>query len=277
MGTKAFDRKFGAELLRDLPASPAVYLFKDEDGTVIYAGKAKNIRRRLQSYRNAGRKKADRKMSRLVRHAHSLEVRLQDSEQDALLVENELIRELRPRYNVEGAFSFLYPSIGITGHEGRTLLAISTQSEAYEALRFRWFGSFRSRLRARDAFDALEALLDRIGHREPRQRLPELPRVRGSRVVGFRRVAAFEAGLTRFLAGEDTAILSELSTVLLEKPDARDEAAEVGEDLRLLAAFFESDARPLHDALRAAGRAGSFVPQHERDALFIAHGRVATT
>ena len=275
MGIKAFDRKFGAELVHELPAAPAVYLFKDEAGTVIYAGKAKNIRRRLQTYRNASRKKADRKMRRVVGNAHSLEVRLQESERDALLLENELIRTLRPRYNVEGAYSFLYPAIGLAHHDGRSVLAISTRTENFDALRFRWFGSFRSRLRAREAFDALEALLERLGHREPRTRLPALPRIRGSRVVAFRRVAGFEPGLVRYLAGEDTAVLSELSTALVEKPDAREEAEQVGDELRLLAAFFDSDTRPLFDALRSSGREGDFVPQQERDALFIAHGRAA--
>ena len=64
MGTGSFDRKFGAGLVRELPAEPAVYLFKDEDGTVLYAGKAKNVRRRMQGYRNAGRRKTQRKMVR---------------------------------------------------------------------------------------------------------------------------------------------------------------------------------------------------------------------
>ena len=53
MGLKRFDRKFGVDLLRELPAEPAVYLFKDESGEVLYAGKAVNIRRRLQAYRTA--------------------------------------------------------------------------------------------------------------------------------------------------------------------------------------------------------------------------------
>lgn len=257
--------------MRELPAAPAVYLFKDRDGTVIYAGKAKNIRRRLQSYRNVGRRKAHRKMRRLVTEAHSIEVRLQPSERDALLLENQLIRTLRPRYNAEGTYSFLYPAIGTARHGQQILLAFTTQTDAYESASFRWHGTFRSRLRTRDAFDALDALLDHVGHREPRSRLPQLPRIRGSRVVAFRRVASFVPGIERFLAGEDTTVLSELATILLEKPDAREAAETVGEELRLLAAFFDSDARPLHDALRAAGLSGSFVPQEDRDALFITH------
>jgi excinuclease ABC subunit C len=107
MGLRSFDKKFGVGFLQELPETPAVYLFKDETGEVLYAGKAKNIRRRLSSYRSASRRKAHRKMRELVRVSDSIEVRLLESEGDALLAENQLIRELRPRYNVEGAFDFL--------------------------------------------------------------------------------------------------------------------------------------------------------------------------
>jgi excinuclease UvrABC nuclease subunit len=271
VGLKTFDRKFGRDLLRELPAAPAVYLFKDEDGSVLYAGKAKNIRRRLQGYRNASRRKVHRKMRALVRAASSLEIRLQPSEREALLLENQLIREHRPRYNVDGAYTFLYPAIGlgVSGHQ--SLLCITTRREAFEGLGLHWHGVFRSRHRARDAFDALVALLDLIGHQEPRSRLRELPRVRGSRIVAFRRIEAWLPSLERLFAGESATVLRALATQLLEKPDARRDAAQVGEDLRLLDAFFASDARPLRKALRAAGSAEGYVSQDERDALFIAH------
>ncbi|MCP5056507.1 MAG: nucleotide excision repair endonuclease [bacterium] len=271
MGLKRFDRKFGADLLRELPAEPGVYLFKDEEGTVLYAGKAKNIRRRLQGYRNASRRKVHRKMRTIVREASTLEVRIQPSERDALLVENELIRTLRPRYNVEGAYTFLYPAIGTAAQAHQSFLVFSTRVDAYPKLNPSWHGVFRSRHRTRDAFDALVALLDLLGHREPRSRLPELPLVRGSRVVAFRRIENRMPGIERLLGGESQAVLKQIAGQLLEKPDARENADQVGEDLRLLDAFYESDARKLRLALRAAGRRGCFVSQEERDALFIAH------
>ena len=77
-----------------------MYLFADATGRVLYVGKAKDLRRRLAGYRNASRRKAHRKMRTLVRAAASLEVRPQLSETQALLLENELIRTLRPPYNV---------------------------------------------------------------------------------------------------------------------------------------------------------------------------------
>lgn len=271
VGVKGFDRKFGAGLLRELPEAPAVYLFKDERGEVLYAGKAKNIRRRLQGYRNATRRKAHRKMRALVREASVLEVRLQSSERQALLVENELIRSLRPRYNVEGAYSFLYPAIGLGLRDRQMLLCFTTRPGSWEHLDLRWYGCFRSRPRARDAFDALVELLARIGHVEPRSRLPQGPRLRGSRLVGLRRLRpGLQDGTRRFLAGTSRELLETLALALLEKPSARHDAAQVEDDLRRLEEFYQRDAAPLRQALRSAGRRDSFVAQAERDALFIA-------
>lgn len=264
-----FDRKFGPALVRELPAAPAVYLFKDEDGKVLYVGKAKNVRRRLQGYRSAPARKAHRKMRRVVRAAAALEVRMQASERDALLLENELIRTLRPRFNVDGAYSFLYPAIGIGIRGPHTLLCFTTRVDVFAELGLRWHGCFRSRARALAAFEALVGLLGFLGHREPSSRLRALPRARGSRTVAFRRIEALAPALECLLSGESDAVLPELAARLLERAAARRAASEVGEQLRLLAAFFESDARRLHDALRAAGRSG-YVGQAERDALFLA-------
>ena len=270
MGVRRFDRKFGADFLRELPEAPGVYLFKDEAGGVLYAGKAKNLRRRLAGYRNASRRKAHRKMRTLVREAHSLEVRLQASEGAALLLENELIRTLRPPYNVDGAFDFLYPAIGTGRHDGRLLLCFTTRPDAYDTLALRWHGTFRPRLRAREAFDALVELLMRIGHAEPSSRLPRAPRLRGSRLVALRRLPPELLGASRsFLDGDSDALLAQLFTQLLESRQARREAAEVEAALRCLEAFHRHDVARLRAARLATGRADRFVPQAERDALFI--------
>jgi len=267
---KRFDRKFGADLIASLPASPAVYLFKDVDQNVLYVGKAKDVKRRLASYRNASRRKVDRKKRSIVRAAEILEVRVQPDEREALAVENELIRTLEPPYNVDGKYSFLYPAIGLLEEEKRVLLCFTTSVQAWEGFDFRWYGSFRSRLRAKDAFDALADLLSRLGHREPGTRLRDLPRIRGSRIVGVRRLGGLSlVSVRRFLAGESMDGLGELALALLEKPRARRDAAEVEEGLARLAAFYRRDVVRLRDALDRVGRSPGFVPQGERDALFL--------
>jgi len=278
VGLKRFDCKFGADLLRELPESPGVYLFKDEAGRVLYVGKAKNVRRRLGSYRNASRRKAHRKMRALVREATSLEVRLQASEASALLLENDLIRSHRPPYNVEGAYDFLYPAIGTGQNADRLLLCFTSRTEAFAELDLRWHGAFRPRWRAREAFEALVALLGRIGHLEPRTRLPAAPRLRGSRLVALRRVSEpWLADVRGLLDGRSDALLARLCEALLERAGARHEAAEVQESLRALQIFYREDAWRLRRVLQRTGRAPGFVPQSERDALFIQARSVGQT
>lgn len=269
-GMRRFDKKFGATFLSELPQSPAVYLFKDEAGQVLYAGKAKNIRRRLSNYRNASRRKAHRKMRILVREAHSVEVRLQPSESEALLVENELIRELRPRYNVDGAFDFLYPAIGTGYHEDRVVLCFTSEPEVFDALGLQWHGSFRPRWRAREAFDSLVELMARLGHLEPRSRLPKAPERRGARLVAIRRLPDGLLAETRdFLDGHEDGLLETLFTLLLERQAARQVAKEIEESLRSLHEFYRVDIARLHAARLADARTEAFVPRGERDSLFI--------
>ncbi len=267
---KRFDRKFGETFIEETPTTPGVYLFKDDEGSVLYVGKAKNLRRRLAGYRNASRRKAHRKMRTLVREAAALEVRMLATEAAALTTENEIIRTLRPPYNVDGAFFFLYPAIGVVRRPRHTLFCFTTDVDAFSDIGFRWFGVFRSRPRAKDAFEVLETLLGLVAHLEKRAALEEVPSVVGSRVVGFRMLdAEVVTGLESFLAGEDKASLGPLVRALVEKPRARREASEVQANIRRLTAFHRKDLAKLNAALRAEGRPGTFVSQSERDALFI--------
>lgn len=270
MGIRRFDRKFGLDLLRELPEAPAVYLFKDEQGDVIYVGKAKNVRRRLAQYRNASRRKAHRKMRELVRVAASLEVIVESSEADALLRENELIRELRPEYNVDGAYEFLYPSIGTGAADGQLWLCIASQTEPHAHLELQWHGCFRPRWRAREAFDALVSLCGRIGHLEPKTRLPELPAAKGTRFVAVRRMGPeWVEPIRALLDGESAGLLELLFDALLEERGARMDATEVQAELVTLKSFYEDEARRLRSARRRVEWEGTFVPQEDRDSLFI--------
>lgn len=266
-----FDRKFGESLIEDLPATPAVYLFKDGHGAVIYVGKAGNIRRRLQQYRNATRRKAHRKMRTLVREASTLEVIHRETEREALLLENELIRKLRPPHNEEGTYDFLYPAIGIGGTEKQVLLCFTTHVGAWDNLDLTWYGVFKSRRRALAAFDALVYLLGLVGHIEPVRYLPPHERIRGSRLTGFRQLPPeVVASLERFLSGNGPETLVPLTHRLLEKPAARHDASEVQRNIRMLAHFHKRDLGPLRAAISHGGRQGFYVSQEERDALFIA-------
>src|SRR5690606_8728544 len=139
--------------------------------------------------------------------------------------------------------------------------------EAHAELALRWHGCFRPRWRAREAFDALVSLFARVGHLEPRGRLPTGARgVKGTRLVALRRIGAdWLAPLHAFLDGESDALLGRLFDVLLERPDARGAREAVLRAFDALRDFFREDACRLGEARRRVAWVGTFVPQAERD------------
>ena len=87
--------------LSDLPHKPGVYLMKDRFGTVVYVGKARDLRKRVSQYFHPSRRMGwDLKFNALVEAIHDLEVHIVRSEPEALLLEGKLIKEFHPRYNV---------------------------------------------------------------------------------------------------------------------------------------------------------------------------------
>ena len=101
-------------LLRDLPNHPGIYQMLNEFGTIIYVGKAKNIKKRVSQY-FVGNK--DYKTSMMVSHIHSISPIITKSEHDALLLENQLIKQYKPRFNVLLKDDKTYPYIKITVNE----------------------------------------------------------------------------------------------------------------------------------------------------------------
>ncbi|MFY7998402.1 MAG: excinuclease ABC subunit UvrC [Candidatus Kapaibacteriota bacterium] len=102
-----------AEKLHNIPTNPGVYLHKDEQGKIIYIGKAKNLRNRVRSYFQQGRPR-DAKTRVLVSKIRDVEFFLTDSEVEALILENTLIKEHQPRYNILLKDDKTYPYICIT-------------------------------------------------------------------------------------------------------------------------------------------------------------------
>src|SRR6185436_4154427 len=87
--------------LSQLPHKPGVYLMKDRFGTVIYVGKARDLRKRVNQYFHPSRRMGwDLKLNALVEAIHDLDVHVVKSEPEALLLEGKLIKEFYPRYNV---------------------------------------------------------------------------------------------------------------------------------------------------------------------------------
>lgn len=92
-----------------IPDTPGCYQYFDEKGTIIYVGKAKNLKKRVSSYFN--KEHDNRKTRVLVKQICDIKYIVVDTEEDALLLENNLIKEYRPRYNVMLKDDKTYPSI----------------------------------------------------------------------------------------------------------------------------------------------------------------------
>ncbi|MGD2127787.1 MAG: excinuclease ABC subunit UvrC [Lysobacterales bacterium] len=136
-----------------LPSRPGVYLMKDAQGQPLYVGKARNLRKRVSSYFDA-RPKIERIM-RMVAQIAQLEISLTRTEGEALLLENEWIKSLKPRYNVLLRDDKSYPWIVLTtDHE---FPRIAFHRGARETGK-RYFGPYPSAASVRESINLIQKL-----------------------------------------------------------------------------------------------------------------------
>ena len=104
------------EKIQQFPLSPGVYLMRDATGEVIYIGKARSLRQRVRTYFNAsGDSRYHVKF--LMAKVADIDVMLTDTEKEALLLENTLIKQYHPRYNLDLKDDKTYFSLRIDPHE----------------------------------------------------------------------------------------------------------------------------------------------------------------
>ncbi|HKW67035.1 MAG TPA: excinuclease ABC subunit UvrC, partial [Terriglobales bacterium] len=101
------------EKIRTLPTQPGVYQYKNAEGEVIYVGKAKNLRSRVRSYFLEGRAE-DAKTGTLLREATDVDYIVVDNEKEALALENNLIKQKKPRFNILLRDDKTYPYVKLT-------------------------------------------------------------------------------------------------------------------------------------------------------------------
>src|SRR5271154_6098535 len=101
------------EKVAQLPFGPGVYLYKDGGGKIIYVGKAKVLRARVRSYFNED-KLSDIKTGTLISEAREIDYILVDNEKEALALENNLIKQYKPRFNILLRDDKTYPYIKLT-------------------------------------------------------------------------------------------------------------------------------------------------------------------
>lgn len=142
------------EELKKLPAKPGVYLMHDEKDQIIYVGKAISLKNRVRQYFQASRNKGA-KIDQMVTHIRRFEYIVTDSELEALVLECNLIKEHRPKYNTMLMDDKGYPFIKVTVNETypRVMLARTMQKD-----KAKYFGPFTSAGAVKDTIELVQKL-----------------------------------------------------------------------------------------------------------------------
>jgi excinuclease ABC subunit C len=225
---------------RSQPSASGVYLMKDAAGTILYVGKAKNLRKRLRSYLRGGRD-GRAQIRFLLDRAVQVETIVTDTEKEALLLENTLIKQHRPRYNIDLRDDKTFISLR---------LDLAAEFPAFEIVRrvradgARYFGPFTSALAVRETLKEIQRVF-------PLRRLPWARCRRRSRPCLFQQLGQCSAPCHHLITRADYLRLVAGAVALLEGRE--------GEVLDLLqqrmreesgALRFETAAR-LRDQIRA--------------------------
>jgi len=125
--------------LRTLPGQPGVYRMLDDSGEALYVGKARNLKRRVTNYTQVGKQPA--RLLRMIAETRAMEFVVTNSEVEALLLEANLIKRLRPRYNVLLRDDKTFPHILITGDHPYPQI---TKHRGAETRPGKYFGPFAS-------------------------------------------------------------------------------------------------------------------------------------
>lgn len=142
------------EELKKLPGRPGVYIMHDEKDHIIYVGKAVSLKNRVRQYFQTSRNKGV-KIEQMVAHIRRFEYIVTDSELEALVLECNLIKEYRPKYNTMLMDDKTYPFIKVTTNEAYPRVLLSRKMLKDKA---RYFGPYTSAQAVRDTIDLIHKL-----------------------------------------------------------------------------------------------------------------------
>ena len=142
------------EELKKLPAKPGVYLMHDKSDAIIYVGKAISLKNRVRQYFQAGRRVSP-KIERMISQIDHFEYIITDSEVEALVLENNLIKEHEPKYNTMLKDDKTYPYIKVTVNEDFPRVLFSRELKKDKA---KYFGPYTSAGSVKDTIELLRKL-----------------------------------------------------------------------------------------------------------------------
>ncbi len=214
-----------ATKLEAVPRRPGVYLFKSQRGDILYIGKAVDLRARVRSYFHRSAQTSPR-IQRLAAEIHDVEWIVVDTELDALILENQLIKTYQPRYNVRLKDDKNYPYIKIHWQDPFPKVSVTRRMEQDGA---RYYGPYGSAWAVRETLDALRKIFPyltcdrKITGQDTRACLYyDIKRCAGPciGVVSQEEYRRIVEGLARFLEGDTEGVIAELEAEMWAAAEA---------------------------------------------------------
>ncbi len=264
--------RLGREFFLKLPRSPGVYFFYGpcygNELSLLYVGKAKDLRARLCSYRHVHPERVSRKVVRLVNLVREIRYEICESETAALLRENELLREEDPPFNVVNTRPQSYYFIGMRSFSDQVRFRRTTTPTRQGAL---LFGAVKSRRMLREGYASLLRLLWASQNGSERFEFP-------AKLVRRVPPSLFTLGvpgewlplLKRFLNGKSNDLLPALAMRMLENPHLPPFYYHVIQaDLETATQLYETCLRRNRELRLHHGFRGRIIPQEKVDDLLV--------
>lgn len=271
--------RLGESFFDAIPQEPGVYRMMDRKGNLLYVGKAKNLRRRLFTYRRVRKETATRKTIRLVRMIHDIEYEQTDCEESALLRENELLRAHRPPFNHANTQPETYYYITVTRKAGYWQFRLGMREPTEFHTNIRGYGAFKGHGQVRRSMGALlRQLAIRV---ENLDSIFSLPSVLSRRLTPLNYKLKIESldrsqesllwrRLNQYLKGTASTLLVHM----MAKAEQRDLLeAQIGrlllEDMERLHRFYERCSAKNYQMCKTFDLEPPLIPQDELDDLLV--------
>lgn len=232
------------QFLKNTPVLPGVYCMRDKQDKVLYVGKAKNLKNRLSSYFN--KNLADPRIQKLVAKIHDIELTVTPSENEALLLENSLIKSLKPHYNVIFRDDKTYPYLFLSGHAYPRL----NYCRGKQKEKGHYFGPYASALAVKETLNILQKTFkirqcdDIFFNARSRPCLQFQIERCSAPCVGYITESQYEASVSQaklFLNGKNQTLISELISEMNDAANQQDfeRAAQIRDQIISLRAVFD--------------------------------------
>lgn len=268
------EERMGTAFFEDLPTDSGIYKMYGRTDELLYVGKAKNLRTRLFTYRRAKMGTTRRKTVRLIRMTHRIELTICDSEKEALLLENKLIREHQPEFNYAKKKPETYYFIGMNKKPGALAFSLQMHQPEDELV----FGAFKGHRVIRKSLGGLIRILYILEHQV--DSVFELPSVLTRKLTPMRYELPVDWGgqtletawpaTLNYFEGCSMELLDAITTMCKDRGLLESFAgAMILDDLEAMKWFYERCSRRNYQIQQQLGLDSPLIPQRKLDDYLI--------